>query len=101
MARTNKMWILKKKMQLQKQKAFKTEKKTAFVWKKQFVNPKWNTYERFFRSWKWINDKTGCREDPDGYRILRQANSWEISWQFKWQESWCWRKWVKKSKRLL
>lgn len=95
------MWILRKKMQLQKQKNIKGNvKKEEIIWKRKFVNPKWNEYERFFRSWKWINDNTWCREDPDGYRILRKANSWEIEWMLKWEQSWCFRKWIRKRKKM-
>ena len=95
------MGILKKKMQLQKQKLVKWKVKIQeIVWKKQYSNPKWNVYERFFRSWKWVNDKTWCREDSDGYRIIRRANSGEIEWVYKWENSWCFRKWIKKMRRL-
>lgn len=99
-SRTNKIWILKKKRQLEKQRnLLNKQKKEEIIWKKQFTNPKWNTYDRFFRSGKRINDKTWQREDPDWYRILRKPNSWEIEWVYN--PSWWWyRKFMRKQKRI-
>ena len=94
------MWILKKKRQLQKQRALLSKsKKEEIVWKRSYTNPKGNTYQRFFRKWKWINDKTGRREDPDGYRIVRKPNSWEIEWVYN-PNGWWYRKFIRKQKRL-
>ncbi len=78
----------------------KRPKKRKMEWKeKEYTNPKWNTYKRFFRSWKRISDKTTCREDPDGYRILRRPNSSEIEFKYKGKDSYCYRKRLKKSKK--
>jgi uncharacterized protein RhaS with RHS repeats len=100
-SRTNKMGILKKKRQLQKQRNLLNKtKKEEIIWKKQFTNPKWNTYDRFFRSGKWINDKTWQREDPDWYRIRRLPNSSEIEWIYN-PLGWWYRKWIRKMKKSI
>jgi len=71
------MWILKKKMQLQKQKKVMWEGSQEFdTQKRPIENPKWNNYMRFIRTWKYVCDTTSVREDPDGYRIKRRPNSW-------------------------
>lgn len=101
MARTNKMWILKKKQQQAKQKSLMKD----IVWdvdlevKKDFTNPKGNSYIWFFRTWKYICDITSSREDPDGYRIVRQANKWEIEFKYIWIDSWWFRKYIRKARR--
>ncbi len=99
-SRTNKMWILKKKRQLQKQRALLSKShKEEIIGKRQFTNPKGNTYERFYRSWKRINDKTWRREDPDWYRIIRKPNSSEIEWVYNPQWRW-YRKWLRKQRNF-
>lgn len=87
-SRTNKIWILKKKQQLQKQKLKKQEIEYMNFEEREFKNPLWNIYKRFYRSWKWINLTTKVREDPDWYRIIRKPNSWEIYRIYKWITWW-------------
>jgi len=77
-ARTNKMWILKKKQQQAKQKSVSWEKTRSNEWmRRNYENPKWHEYEWFVRSGKRICDVTSCREDPDGYRLRRKPSWWE------------------------
>lgn len=100
-SRTNKMWILKKKKQLQKQqKTSITNKAELEKVKKEYVNPKGNKYVRFFRAGKLICDSTTCREDPDWYRLVGKPNSGEFDFIFKWKESRCFRRRERKQKRI-
>lgn len=101
MARTNKMWILKKKQQQAKQKqllVWKTDDIESV--KKEYSNPKNNSYNRFFKSWKFFCDTTSVREDPDWYRILRTPNSWEINFEYRWDASYWFRRWIRKIRKL-
>ncbi len=93
------MGILKKKRQLQKQKSLVGKKREIIIGKKVYINPKGNEYQRFFRSGKWINDNTGCREDPDWYRIIRKPNSGEVHWKH-FPNSWCIRHRARKQKLM-
>lgn len=102
MARTNKMWILKQKTQQQKQKKLMVwwSWVAENIWEKRdYTNEKWNTYKRFFRTWKYVCDVTSCREDPDWFRAIRKPNSWEIFWKYTWKDSYWFRRWFKKSRR--
>ena len=103
MARTNKMWILKKKQQQAKQKKLMDDGSVAdseSTIKRDFTNPKWNNYIRFLRWAKYFCDVTSFREDPDGFRLLRQANWWEINFLYKWEESWWFRRWRRKARKV-
>lgn len=102
MARTNKMWILKKKQQQAKQKRLMDWwSGESEIWmKKDYTNPKWNNYVRFLRWSKFICDKTSVREDPDWYRILRQANGWEIIFEFRGDWAWWFRRWRRKFRKM-
>ncbi len=91
MARTNKIWILKKKKQLEKIKLIKS-------WWKRYLKNKWFSEEEKLEKWlifdlenpdsnKFSRDKswrkvickqTGLREDLDGYRLVFKANSSEL-----------------------
>lgn len=101
-SRTNKMWILKQKKQAEKQKKLIWESsKNNLEWqKREYTNPKGNSYLWFFRVWKLICDITSWREDPDWYRAVRQPNSWEVSFIYKWFDSWWYRKYVKKNRKI-
>lgn len=100
-SRTNKMWILKKKKQLQKQqKSTKATREELENVKRDYTNPKGNTYTRFFRSGKLICDSTTAREDPDGYRIVWKPNSGDYDFVYKGFDSWGYRKWLRKHKKL-
>ncbi len=99
MARTNKMGILKKKMQQQKQKkVMNVGEWVVENVKKEYENPVWRIFLRFFRSWKYVCDQTTAREDPDWYRIIRKPNSGEIFFEFKGEASYAFRAWKKKLK---
>jgi len=95
-SRTNKMWIFKKKKQLEKIKAIKWTTSSGVVKNKSLSepekielwlvfdleNPKWKKYTRD-KSWrKIICKQTGLREDMDGYRLLFKPNSSEIYYKF-------------------
>jgi len=99
MARTNKMWILKKKQQQAKQKKVVWEKKTrSNDWEKRtHTNPLGNEYVWFMRSWKWISDATSAREDPDGFRIRRKPSWGELQFVMVWNASWAYRRWKKRN----
>lgn len=101
MARTNKMWIAKKKAQQAKQKNLLKDSTYNYEVdvKKSYTNPKNNSYTRFFRSGKYICHETTKREDPDGFRILRKPNWGEVDYEYKWLSSWGFRKWLKKCRR--
>ncbi len=100
-SRTNKMWILKQKKQAEKLKKLVGSSSSNLDWqKKDYENPKWNVYTWFFRSWKLICDKTSAREDPDGYRAIRKANSWEVYFVYKWADSWAYRRYLKKMRKF-
>jgi hypothetical protein len=98
MARTNKMWILKKKQQQAKQKGLMSE-----AWggeegiKRTFENPKGHEYVFFLRWWKWICDITSVREDPDGFRIQRSANSGDSTFVHRGVSAWGFRKYIRKA----
>jgi len=99
-SRTNKIWILKKKKQLEKLKYKKS------LWKRylktkdlsdeekiskwlifDLENPKWKKYNRD-KSWrKVICVQTWLREDFDGYRLLFKANSSEVFYENTWINS--------------
>lgn len=99
-SRTNKMWILKKKTQQAKQKKIWLNKWSSLSpEKREYTNPKWNSYKWFGRTWKYICDTTTCREDPDGFRIIRKPNSWEIFWKEN-KESWWYKRWKKTNRKL-
>ncbi len=100
-SRTNKMGIMKQKKQAEKQKKLIWENnKTNLQWqKREYINPKWNVYNWFFRNGKLICDNTSAREDPDWYRIVRQPNSWQINFIYKWNESWSYRRYIKKNRK--
>ncbi len=103
MARTNKIWIAKKKLQQAKQKKmiqWSTQDSQDISTKTIIKNPKWNDYSRFIRSGKYICDNTSVREDFDWYRLLRKPNWWEVEFKFLWENSWWYRKYIRKSKRL-
>lgn len=98
--RTNKMWILKTKLQQAKQKKLWGVAKSSMEWqKREYENPKWNSYLRFFRSGKWVNDQTSVREDPDGYRVCRTANSSEIEYKYTGESSFGYRRRTKRIRR--
>lgn len=100
MARTNKMWILKKKQQQAKQKKLVWEISTSDEWvKKSFVNPAWNIFFRVKIWQKYINDTTSRREDPDGYRLVRKPSGWEID--FVQTFGWGYKKYLKKLRKTL
>ena len=95
-SRTNKMWILKKKKQLEKIKAIKWASSSRVVKNRSLSepekldlwlvfdleNPKWKKYTRD-KSWrKVICKQTGLREDMDGYRLLFKPNSSELIYKF-------------------
>lgn len=98
--RTNKMWILKKKKQLEKIKLIKSWWKRWL--KNKSISPEekiqkwlifdkensvWNTFSRD-KSWrKIICNQTWLREDFNGYRLLFKANSNEIIYKFTWWNS--------------
>jgi hypothetical protein len=101
MARTNKMWILKKKQQQAKQKILIWWKIENTEWiKKEYTNPNGNSFLRFFRSWKLVCDNTSVREDPDWFRIIRNPNWWEISFKEN-LNSWWYKKYIKSKKRIM
>jgi len=93
--RTNKMWILKKKQQLEKLRILKKwwksylknknlsdEEKLAKWLIFEQTNPKWKNYKRD-KSWrKVICIETGLREDFDWYRLLFKPNSSELEYKF-------------------
>jgi hypothetical protein len=97
-SRTNKMWILKKKRQLEKIKILKTKKKYNLkhlsetekisqwlIFDKK--NPKWKKYTRD-KSWrKIICKQTWLREDFDGYRLIFKPNSSDAEYVFSWFNS--------------
>lgn len=99
MARTNKMWILKKKQQQAKQKKIVGEKKVRQNEgeKRTYTNPKGNEYVWFMRSWKWISDATSGREDPDGFRIRRKPSGWELEFVLIGDASRSYRRWKKRN----
>ncbi len=101
MARTNKMWILKKKMQLQKQKKVLWEgSQETDMQKRPIENPKWNSYMRFVRTGKYVCDTTSVREDPDGYRIKRKPNSGEFDFEMRGDTSYWYRRYIKRQRHL-
>ena len=95
MARTNKMWILKKKQQLEKIKLLKS-------WWKRYLKNKNLSEEEKLEKWlifdlenlaghKFTRDKSGrkvickqtwLREDLDGYRLVFKANSSEVEFVY-------------------
>ena len=90
-SRTNKMWILKKKKQLEKIKSIKKWWKRYLKTKNlsdneklekwlifSKTNPKHNTYKRDKSGRKIICVDTWLREDLDGYRLIFKANSSEL-----------------------
>ena len=93
--RTNKMWILKKKQQLEKLRSLKKwwkrylknknlsdeEKLSKWLIFDQ-TNPKWKTYKRDKSGRKVLCLETWLREDFDGYRLLFKANSSELDYKF-------------------
>ena len=92
------MWILKQKKQAEKQRKLASWPKAKVSLegkKREYTNPKGNTYTWFFRSGKLICDNTTAREDPDGYRAYRKPNSGEVEFVYKWQESWGYRRFLK------
>jgi hypothetical protein len=98
MARTNKMWILKKKQQQAKQKQLVGGEGVSDEWiKREYENPKGNTTKRFMRSGKWINDITSVREDPDGFRLKRSANSGDTEFVHRGITSRGYRKYIRKA----
>ncbi len=95
MVRTNKIWILKKKKQLEKIKLIKS-------WWKRYLKNKWFSEEEKLEKWlifdlenpnlnKFSRDKSGrkvvckqtwLREDLDGYRLVFLANSSETKFVY-------------------
>ncbi len=95
MARTNKMWILKKKQQLEKIKLIKS-------WWKRYLKNRWLSEEEKLEKWlifdlenpnsnKFSRDKSGrkvickqtwLREDMDGYRLVFKANSSDVDFMY-------------------
>ena len=99
MARTNKMWILKKKQQQAKQKKLVWESSVSNeTIKKTYENPAWNQYLRVKISQKYICDVTSRREDPDWYRLVRKSSGWEID--FLQTFGWGYKKYLKKFRKL-
>ena len=100
-SRTNKMWIMKQKKQAEKQKKIIWDSaKSSLEWqKREYTNPKGNSYIWFFRVWKLICDNTTSREDPDGYRAIRKPNSWEVDFSYKWFSSWAYRRYIRKVRK--
>ena len=110
MARTNKIWIFKKKQQLEKIKLLKS-------WWKRYLKNKWHSEEEKIEKWlifdlenpnlhKFTRDKsgrkiickqTGLREDFDWYRLVLKPNSTDIQFIFSGINSRL-RKKIKKSK---
>jgi len=97
-SRTNKMWILKKKKQLEKLKKNKTKRyilnknlsdsekiEKWLIFEKE--NPLWNKYNRDKSTRKIICLQTWLREDFDGYRLLFKANSNEVIYKRTWFNS--------------
>ena len=95
--RTNKMWIFKKKKQLEKTKLIKSwwkrwtknnkisEEEKINKWLVfDLKNPRWNKYSRNKSTRKIICSQTLLREDLDGYRLLFKANSSDIIYKFTW-----------------
>jgi hypothetical protein len=100
MARTNKMWILKKKQQQAKQKGLTVWGASSMEGQKRsYTNPNWNEYTWFMRSGKWVSDVTSCREDPDGYRIRRKPSGWEVDFVHRWNDSRAYRRYIKRWRR--
>ncbi len=100
MARTNKAGIAKKKVQQAKQKLLAWPKtRSNEGMKREYKNPKWNTYERFMRSWKRICDMTSCREDPDGFRLRRKPSWWEPTFVEIGKNSRSYRRYLKRAHR--
>lgn len=56
--------------------------------KRTFENPKGHEYAFFLRSGKWICDVTSVREDPDGYRVQRSANSGDTAFVHRGMGAW-------------
>ena len=95
--RTNKIWILKKKKQLEKIKLIKSgwkrwlkNKNLSEEEKREkwlifdLVNPKWNKFTRDKSGRKIICIQTWLREDTDGYRLIFKANSMQVDYNFSW-----------------
>lgn len=85
------MGILKQKQQVAKQKKMIgdgaiTEPSVSV--KREYENPKGNSYTFFSRSGKRICDMTNCREDGDGYRLLGRPNSGEVDHVYTGDSSW-------------
>ena len=84
MARTNKQWIARQKAQQERQKRLLWDNVPTpeLGWKliRSFENPLGREYQWFLRGSKWVCDASSGREDPDGFRILRLANSGDINW---------------------
>jgi hypothetical protein len=103
MSRTNKMWILKQKQQVAKQKKIIGEwgsTNDEVDIKRDFENPKWNSYTFFKRSGKWICDTTNCREDADGYRLVGRPNSGDVDFEYKWANSRGFRRYSRTSMKI-
>ena len=93
--RTNKVWILRKRKQLEKLKSKKDKKYLStknmsekeklekwLIFEKE--NPMWKQYSRDKSGRKIICVQTGLREDLDAYRLLFKANSNEIYFVKTW-----------------
>lgn len=92
------MWILKKKQQQAKQKQLIGWENVSEEWiKREYENPKGNATKRFMRSGKRVNDITSVREDPDGYRLKRSANSGETEFVYTGIQSRWYRKYIRKA----
>ena len=65
--------------------------------KRTFENPKGNEYVFFLRGGKRICDITSVREDPDGFRVQRSANSWDTTIVHRGMSAWGFRKYIRKA----
>lgn len=61
--------ILKKRWQ------YEEATKEEIILEKEFTNPEKKTYVRYLATWKLYCKITGCREDPEWYRLVRKANT--------------------------
>jgi len=68
--------------------------------KREYTNPKGNSYEWFMRSGKRVCDRTSCREDPDGFRLRRKPSGGEPVFVEIGRQSWAYRRYLKRAHRM-